>query len=482
MKVLALVPPSKFSKNVARDLVYGCWCKGKRIAGIKFPPMSLVSVATVLRDAGHDVELLDAAALGLTLEDINKTAAPYDAAIILTSTMTLNEDASILQELKAANPHLKTICFGGHVTAEPESSLSRDGIDIIVRRESEYVIRDLVDAMAKGGKDWQEVNGISFKDNGGCRHNPDYPLIDNLDTLPIPDRSMLPKDVDYFNPVVKRMPYTTMFTSRGCPGQCTFCSSPTFYGRSLRFRSAETVIREVQEIERLGYKEIFFRDEIFTASKKRVMDVCKGIKDKNIDITWICSARIGSVDLEMMKAMKGAGCHMLRLGVESGVQGLLDSVKKGITVEQTRQTMDWAHQVGMDVHAHMMIGLPGESSDTLKETMRFIREVDPTIVTFGIMTPYPGTPLFEEIRRKHPEIGDGTNADLSMLHTTSFYNEYFTDLTPEELSEYIRKVYKNFYMRPGYVLKWLGRVKSVDEFKRVVLAGTQVFEFIQGGD
>lgn len=482
MKVLALVPPSKFSKNVARDLVYGCWCKGKRIAGIKFPPMSLVSVATVLKKSGHDVELLDAAALGLDLKDINGAVRPFDIVIILTSTMTLNEDAAILQQLKTINPHLKTICFGGHVTAEPESTLTREGIDIVVRRESEYIIRDLVDAMASGDKDWKKVNGISFKDKGTCHNNPDYPLINNLDVLPIPDRSMLPKDVDYFNPIVKRMPYTTMFTSRGCPGRCTFCSSPTFYGRSLRFRSAEAVLKEMEEIERLGYKEIFLRDEIFTALKQRVMDVCRGIIDKDIDITWICSARIGSVDMEMMKVMKEAGCHMLRLGVESGVQELLDNVKKGITVEQTRQTMEWAHKVGIDVHAHMMIGLPGESTETLKETMRFIKEIDPTIVTFGIMTPYPGTPLFDDIRLEHPEIGDGTSADLSGLHTTSFYNEYFTDLTADELSEYIRKVYKNFYMRPRYVLKWLSKIKSVDEFKRVVLAGTQVFEFVRGKD
>jgi radical SAM superfamily enzyme YgiQ (UPF0313 family) len=288
--------------------------------------------------------------------------------------------------------------------------------------------------------------------------------------------------VDYFNPVVKRMPYTTMFTSRGCPGRCTFCASPSFYGKKIRMRTAENILKELEIVQDLGYKEVFFRDEIFTISKRRLMDICKGIIKKRIEITWICSSRIDKVDLEMMEAMKEAGCHMLRLGVESGVQELLDNIKKDIRVEQTRQVFRWAHRVGLDTHAHMMIGLPGETKKTLNETIEFVKEIDPTIVTFGILTVYPGTPLFYQIRAEHPEIGDGTQSDISRLHTKSFFNEYFTDLTKEELSKYIRKVYREFYMRPNYILRWLKRVKDIDELKRVTLAGTQIFSFIFGKD
>ena len=482
MKVMVLIPPSKFAKNVARDLVYGCWCKGRRIAGISFPPLSLLSVATVLKNEGFDVDLIDAAAMEMTIDDVKTKSLDYNAAIMLTSTMTLNEDAEILNELKAANRELISIVFGGHVTAEPESTLKRRGIDIVARREGEYIIRDLIRAIEKGNALWKNVRGISFWEDGKCIHNPDYPLIKDLDELPIPDRTMLPKNVDYFNPVVKRMPYTTMFTSRGCPGKCTFCASPTFYGRSLRFRSAESLLKELEIVQALGYKEVFFRDEIFTASKKRLMEVCQGIIDRKIDITWICSARIDSVDLEMMEMMKKAGCHMLRLGVETGVQRLLDNIKKGITIEQTRQAFEWAHQVGLDTHAHMMIGIPGETKETLEKTIDFVKEIDPTIITFGILTVYPGTPLFYQIKTDYPELEDGTESDISRLHTKSFYNEYFTDLTSEELSEYIRKVYRKFYMRPGYILKWLKRVRNLDELKRVTLAGTQVFLFLSGRD
>lgn len=481
MKTIIFIPPSKHAKNVARDLVYGCWCKGKRIAGIQFPPLSLLMVSAVLKKAGLEVELLDAAAEGIDLEESKKRVQGYDFLIMLTSTMTLNEDAQVLYELKKSNEKLKTIVFGGHVTAEPKSSLERRGVDIVVRREGEYIIRDFLLAV-KNNQNWKQCKGISFMDGDQYVENDDYPWISNLDELPIPDRTVLPKDIHYYNPIVKRMPYTTMFTTRGCPGLCTFCSSPTFYGRKIRAMSAERVMQEIRECVRLGYKEIFFRDEIFTAFKERVIEVCDTIIKEKIDITWICSARINSVDKEMMQKMKQAGCHMLRLGVESGVQEILNNVKKGITIEQTKQVMTEAHDVGLDTHAHMMIGIPGETRATIEQTIEFVKEIDPTIVTFGILTPYPGTPLFSELRAHHPEFEDGTCMDISNLHTNSFYNEHFTSLSAEELQKYIRKVYRKFYLRPSYVWRWLKRVKSFDELKRVTLAGTNVFGFIWGKD
>ncbi len=481
MKVLILIPPSKYSKNVARDLVYGCWCKGKRIAGIQFPPLSLLTLATVLKEAQISVDLLDATAEGANIDDIKAQIKNYNFVVMLTSTMTLNEDASILNELKKVNSELKTIVFGGHVTAEPKSTLEREGIDIVIRREGEFIIRDLLLAF-KNNKNWQDCKGISFMKDEKYVCNDDYPWIENLDELPIPDRSILNKNIHYYNPIVKRMPYTTMFTTRGCPGLCTFCSSPTFYGRKVRAMSAPRVMKEIRECVRLGYKEIFFRDEIFTAFKDRVYEICDTIIKEKIDLTWICSARVNSLDKEMMAKMKEAGCHMLRLGVESGVQELLDNVKKGIKIEQTEQVFKWAHEVGIDTHAHMMIGIPGETKDTIEQTIKFITKIEPTIVTFGILTPYPGTPLFDDLREHGFEFGDGTCIDLSKLHTHSFYNEKFTSLSSEELQGYIRKVYRKFYLRPSYIWKWLRRINSLDELKRVVLAGTNVLGFIWGKD
>lgn len=480
MKILTLIPPSKHSKNVARDLVYGCWCKGKRIAGIQFPPVSQLLVTTVLKERGHDSRLLDAAGLQMPLDDVKKAVIDedYDLCVMLTSTMTIKEDAEILHGLKQALPKLKTAVTGSQPTFMPQATLARDGIDFIAMREQEAVLADLADALERGGEAYTSVAGIGYLDKKGQTViNPPAPWIKNLDDLPIADRTMLPGDIDYFNPIVKRMPFTTMFTTRGCTAKCTYCTSPVFYGEKVRFRSAEKVLEEMEYCQNLGYKEIFFRDELFTASKKRVFDICNGIKERGLDLTWICSSRVNNVDDEMLAVMKDAGCHLVRFGVESGVQEILDNVRKDITVEETRKAFDLCHKHKIDTHAHCIIGSPGETQETIDQTLKFILEIEPTIITFGITTPYPGTALFDEVAAVHPEIGDGSQMDISRLHTDAFFNQFFTDLNNDELSKNIRRIYRRFYLRPKYVWSWIRRIDSWAEFKRVTLAGANVLDF-----
>lgn len=482
MRVLALTPPSKYSKNVARDLLFGCWCKGKRIAGTSFPPLTLLSVATVLKEAGHDVRLFDAAGERSSLDDIIKVIKEFDLVVVLTATMSFNEDSQILKGLKNENEDLTTIVFGSHPTFMTRETVINEGIDIAVRYEAEFVIRDLVSVLENNGNEWKKIRGIGYLDGDKPIINEDYPFADNLDDLPFPDRTMLPRDVEYFNPVIKKIPYTTMLTGRGCPGRCTFCSAPSFAGRKIRLRSSKSVLDEMELVQSQGYKEVFFRDEMFTVSKKRVIEICEGIRERKIDLSWICSSRIGTVDEEMMKEMKEAGCHMIRFGVESGVQELLDNIKKGIKVEQTGETFRLLHKVGLDSHAHMMLGIPGESQETIKKTIEFVKEIDPTIVTFAICTPYPGTRLFEEVQSKNPEIKDGSSCTLEDIHTTGYYNQFFTSLTGKELEDNIRKAYRGFYLRPFYLMKWIGRIRSLAELRRVSMAGVQVFDFILRGD
>lgn len=472
MRVLVLNPLSRSTKNIIRDLIYGCWCKGKRIGGAKAPPLSLLYVATVLKQDGFDIEFADAMAEQKESFDIKD----FDAVIISTSTMSFNEDASYLGELKKINPRLKTIVFGSHPTFMPEYCLSKKSVDFIVRREPEFIIRDLLRAISKK-KDWKKVKGIGYREGKNVKINEFYPFIKNLDDLPIPDRGLLPKDVDYFNPIIKRMPYTTAMTSRGCPGMCTFCNVPDFYGGSFRFRSAESVIEEIKQIVDKGYREIWFRDETFTVYKKRNNVVYDYLIKNKVDLTWICNARVGTINKQEMMVMKKAGCHMIKFGVESGVQRILDNVKKNIDVRETKRIFKAANDVGMDTHAHVMLGMPGETKETIKATIKFVKGINPTTATFGICTPYAGTPLFKEVSKKDPSIKDGSSIDLTKLHTSGYFNKYFTKLTPEELERYERKAYRAFYFRPGYVLKWLTKIDSIDQFKRVLLAGSNVFSF-----
>lgn len=477
MKAVVIIPPSKHAKNVARDLVYGCWCKGKRIAGIQFPPVSQLILVTTLIKYGHDCDLLDAAALGLSYEETIERAKNYNYIIMLTSTMTINEDTQIVNSIKEHNPQIISIFYGAHPTFMPQYTLAKQGVDFIIQREPEFIIRDLLTSLKKEDGSYQSIKGIGYKADNETVINDYYPFIDNLDDLPIPDRSLLVQDIDYFNPIVKRMPFTTMFTSRGCPGRCTYCTSPPFYGTTYRARSSQSVLEELITITNQGYKEVFFRDEMFTTDKDRVKQVCEGIISNKLNLTWIASTRVGALDEETMKLMKQSGCHMLRFGVESGVQDILNTVKKGIKLEQTIEDFKLTHKYKLDTHAHCMLGMPGETEETIKQTLKFVKMIDPTIVTFGICTPYPGTKLFEQVIAKYPEVGDGSDCDLEKLHTNSFYNEVYTDLTNEQLNKWIKKIYRSFYFRPIYLLKWLNRINSISEFKRVSLAAAQVVDF-----
>ena len=476
MKVLILIPASGTIKNIVRDLVYGCWCGGRRIGGTQMPPLNLLYVATVLKENNHEVEFVDAGISPESYEDVKKRIHEFQAIVALSSTNSFRTDTECFSELKALNKGIKTIVFGSHPTFMPAYCLKEESVDFIVRREPEYIIRDILNDLERG-QDPRGVPGVGYRGDSGMVLNEFYPFIENLDDLPIPDRSFLPDGMDYFNPVVKRMPYTTMQTSRGCPGACNFCTVPTFYGKRSRYRSAENVVQEMRMLKNAGYREIFFRDEMFTVYRERNREICDMIKKENIDLTWICNARVDMLTEDDVVSMKSAGCHMIKLGVESGNQQILDNIKKGITLDQTRNAFRICHKHGMDVHAHVMLGCPGETRDTLSETIRFIKEMNPLTVSFGIHTPYPGTELFREVAKAYPEIEDGIDASMDKLHIRGFFNESFTGLSKEELEKSVSKMYRAFYFRPGVIIKRLFAIRTLDELMRWVIAGSNIFSF-----
>lgn len=446
------------------------------------PPLNLLYVSTTLRAAGHDVALVDAAVDNDSYEKILEDLPNFEVVILLSSTNSFKMDVKAIREIKKINPKIKSILFGSHPTFMHEYCLREDVVDIIVRGEPEFIIKDLVDSIGKGDESWKNIKGIGYNKDGSIELNEAYPLIKNLDELPIPDRSMLPRGIDYFNPVVKRMPYTTMQTSRGCPAKCNFCTVPLFFGKKYRYKSVEQVLKEIRGIIELGYKEVFIRDETFTAYKKRNMEICRRMIDEKMDITWIANARADLIDKESIELMKEAGCHMIKFGVESGVQEILDNIKKGITVEQTRQAFKWCKEVGMDTHGHVMLGCQGETKETIEKTIQFVKELDAYSISFGIHTPYPGTELFDKVLAEFPEIADGSDAELSKLHISGFFNESFTDLSKEELEKYVVKAYRKFYLRPTYLFNMLRKINSFDEFMRLLVAGSNIFTFAIKGD
>ncbi|MFC1829461.1 B12-binding domain-containing radical SAM protein, partial [Thermodesulfobacteriota bacterium] len=419
-RILILNPGDRKIKNAVRDFMYGCWCKGRRIGGMQMPPLNHLYITTTLKESGIDTEFVDAAIDYDSFERVIQNLDDFAGVIILSSTNSFKNDIKTLKKLKSHNQELLTILFGSHPTFMPEYCIKEDVVDILIFREPEFIIRDVVKKIVTN-QDWRGVKGIGFRDNGKLRINEAYPFI-NLDELPIPDRSLLPKGIDYFNPVVKKMPYATMQTSRGCPAQCNFCTVPTFFGRKARFRSVENVMKEIRHIKTLGYREIFFRDETFTAYKKRNIKICESIIDEKIDLSWIANGRVDMIDLEQLTIMKQAGCHLVKFGVESGSQVILNKLHKGITIEQTQEAFRMCKEMGVDTHAHIMIGSPGETKETLEQTIKFIVKLNPSTGSFGICTPYPGTELFDNVASCHPDIKDGSDADMSKLHIQGFFN------------------------------------------------------------
>ena len=485
MKTLVLNPSSNLTNNVIRDVLYGCWCKGKRIGGASIPPYSLLSVATVLDAEGLDVCFLDAQAEKISWDEICRRAQNADAVVISTSTMTVNEDAELIRLLKKCNSKILSLAFGSHPTFLSQDTLSKGGIDICVRHDPEFIIRDVLKRyFSLENGDWQNVNGISFRDaNGNVVNNPPDTPINSLDQLPFLKTEFLPPNIDYFNPIVRKMPYITTITSRGCPAECTFCTVPYFYGKRIRVRSEQGVINEIKHYLRKGYREIYFRDETFTFSRKRTLRICYLLRENGLSNTpWICNARIGTVDREILLEMKNSGCHFIKFGIESGVQEILDGVKKGTQVSEIRRTFRWLNELGIESHAHCMLGMPGETRETMKRTIDFVKEINPTSASWTITTPYPGSALYDQVKKKYPEIGDGTDTDLSKLHTSGIYNHLYTELSGSDIEYEINKAVRSFYLRPSYWFKTAKRIRSMNDIKRFTIAGLNVIDFSVFGD
>lgn len=482
MKTLLLIPPPETEElNVVRDVLYGCWCKGNRIGGAKAPPLSILSVATVLYEDGNDIRLLDAPEEKINLYKLKEIVKDYDFVVLLTSTMTFNDDAKILLELKNENKKLKTIVFGSHPTFMPQYCLGKGGIDIVVKKEPEFIIRDLLRAF-RNNKDWKKIKGIGYKENG-IKINEDYPFIKNLDDLPICNRDLLPKNIEYYNPLIKRYPYTTSETSRGCPGLCSFCTAPKMYGKMLRWWTSKKVIEEIELLKNKGYKEIYYRDETFSAFPKRNLEVFDYLKNNKIDLKWICNIRVGSINRDDLKLMGEARCHYIKVGVESGVQDILDKSRKGIRIEDTIKLFKWADEFGIKTHAHLMLGMPGENKETIKQTIKFVKKINPSTIDIGICTPYPGSELFENVAEKYPEIMDGTDVNLKNLHTTGLFNELYTDLKKDELEKNLQNFYKQFYINPKHIFKNVSEIKDLNDFKRTFKASLNLLSFmIKKGD
>lgn len=482
MNILFLVPPNLANLNVLRDSVYGCWCKGNRMGGATAPPHPLLLMATCVRDAGHNVCVVDALIDPVGKQKLQSKIAEIDAVVVQTSVMAFLDDCEVLLWLKEQNPDVKTIVCGSMPTFLPEKTLKHDAVDLIVQGEAEEVLVELFRRI-EGRERFNGLVGLGYKEGGKSIITGKASPIENLDLLPHADWSLLDHGQTYFNPIIKRHPYVTELTTRGCFAKCVFCMAPQFYGGKIRGHSADYVLEALEKYQQQGIKEIYFRDEMFTSLKKRNLVIWETMIKKKIDLAWICSSRVNAIDESDIKLMKKAGCHWIKFGVESGSQKILDNMKKDISLDEVRETFALCRKHGIHTHAHFMIGCVGESWETINETNKFAREIRPTTATFGMLNVYPGTTLWDRLKEDCPNLEDGFSLRLQNLHSQSFLTDKLTELSAEELKAAVKIVHRKFFLRPGYLVSHLQRMRSWQDISALFQAGRKIIDYtLKGND
>lgn len=359
------------------------------------PPLGLAYVAAACEAAGAKVKIFDYIVSRYTPEKLKQAMEEFDPDAIGSTAVTMNfhEAVRILKDAKAIKPSIITMMGGPHVSFDIENTFaSRPEVDLIVVGEGEKTLLELVPVLDDPAK-WEGVDGIAFRKGGAVCTTPSRPLIEDLDSLPTPARHLLPisRYLALGFPV-------SLITSRGCPNKCIFCLGRKMVGFRGRFRDPKLVVDEIEEILSYGFTRINVADDLFTANKERVKTLCAEIKRRGVKFAWSAFARVNTVDREILAVMKDAGCDSVSFGIESGNPEMLKRIRKGITLDQAREATKICKEAGIITHASFMVGLPGETAETLRDTTTFAQELD-IVYGYHFLAPFPGTTVKEEIDR-----------------------------------------------------------------------------------
>ena len=385
--------------------------------------------------------VLDAPPHRVSIEQTAAIAKDFELLVLYTSSPGFPVDVKIAGMLKDANPKLEVAFVGPPVTIEPDKALNATkAIDFIVRREFDYQIANY----AKGVP-LEEIPSVSYRNNGTNIHNPEGGQIENLDELPWVSK-VYKRDLDFtrYNVPFLLNPYVSFYTTRGCPAMCTFCLWPqTHSGHRWRLRSTQDVVGECRYVlENFpGLKEIFFDDDTFNYRKQRTMELCAELGKLNF--TWSCTSRV-TTDYDTLKAMKDAGVRLLIVGYESGDQQILKNIKKGATVDMARRFTENCHKLGITVHGDFIVGLPGETRETLRNTINFAKQLDVETIQVSIAHAYPGTEFYDYAKQNAL-----VNIAMSDEEGHQLPNVIYPGILDEaEMVEWVERFYGEYYFRP----------------------------------
>jgi len=421
-------------------------------------------------------KLIDAPPANIGLEPVLDAAKQHELCVVHTSTPSFTSDVKVAQAMKDVNPALKIGFVGAKVAVQPAESLQQGApIDFVARNEFDFTCLEVAE-----GRDFAAIDGISYRDaNGLLVHNKDRAILQDMDQLPFVS-DVYNRDLrieDYFIGYLMH-PYVSIYTGRGCKSRCTFCLWPqTVGGHTYRVRSPGHVAEEVRSIQKNfpQVREIFFDDDTFTDNLPRAEAIA--LELGKLGVTWSCNAK-ANVPRTTLKVLKDNGLRLLLVGYESGNQQILHNIKKGMRIETARQFTKDCHELGVKIHGTFILGLPGETKETIQETIRFATEINPHTLQVSLAAPYPGTFLYDQavengwLDAEHAELIDERGVQIAPLH--------YPHLSHTEIFTSVEEFYKRFYFRAPKIASIVGEmVRSPQMMKRRLREGVEFFQFLR---
>lgn len=408
---------------------------------LEFPiiPMGLQYLAGTLEHSGHEVEVLDLLVSKYTKDKIKLKLEEYQPDIIGITAVTMNYHTAsdILRYCKSVDPDALTLIGGPHVSFSAVDTLNKaPWIDIVVRGEGEHTMLDIVNR-----KKLEDIDGIAYRSDGTVILSPERRLIEKLDELPLPARHLFP--LSRYHALAS---HGSLITGRGCPFNCVFCVGSKMGGRRARYRNPKLVVDEIEQLLSYGFSEVNIEDDLFTLNHKHLHAICDEIIDRGLNFKWSVFARVDTVNPDVLKKLHRAGCDWVCYGVESGNQDILDKVKKKITLEKVRESVKMANDAGVNVLASFIFGLPGETRETLLETMQFAQELG-TYYGFHVMAPFPGT----EVREKAEEFGIEILTDDWSKYDANRPVTRTAGASPKDITEALHKYYMGIRGTPEII-------------------------------
>jgi hopanoid biosynthesis associated radical SAM protein HpnJ len=408
-----------------------------------------------------DSKVLDAPPHKVSIEQTVQMARDFELLVLFTSTPGFDVDVKMAQMMRDVNSKLKVCFVGPPVTVDADRILrTTPAIDFVVRREFDTPIVKFAT-----GTPLEELPNVSFRKNGQVVHNNEGGYIENLDEMPWVTK-VYKRDLDFrrYNVPFLKHPFLSMYTSRGCPAQCTFCLWPqTHSGHRWRVRSAGDVANEVKyALENFqGLQEIFFDDDTFNYQKKRTIDICEKLGPLNS--TWSCTSRV-TTDYDTLKAMKEAGARLMIVGYESGDAQILKNIKKGATLDMARRFTENAHKLGLTIHGDFIVGLPGETHESIRRTIDFAKSLDTETIQVSIAHPYPGTEFYDYVKQNNLITIDSMTDDQGH----QLPNIRYENLDRVELVDWVENFYGEYYFRPKAIWRVVRKaIFNTDERRRL---------------